>query len=140
MATSHGRATWDGSLSGGSGKTELHTSGAGSFDVTWNARTAPGAGMTTPEELIAAAHAACYSMALSHELEAAGFSLTTVQTDARVEFNPEAGITGIALTTRAEVPDISDEEFSRIAEATRTGCPVSAALSAVPITLDATLA
>src|SRR5699024_6831738 len=139
MANSEARATWNGSLADGEGRTELRASGAGSFDITWKARTDPAEGLTNPEELIAAAHAACYSMALSNELGNAGFSLTTVDTSAEVAFSPDSGITGITLRTRAKVPDISAEQFSEIAEATRTGCPVSAALASVPITLDASL-
>src|SRR5690625_30438 len=125
MAKSRASAQWNGSLEEGRGTTNLETSGAATFDVTWKARTEPGAGMTNPEELIAAAHAACFSMALSHELAGAGFSAETVNTSAQVSFTPGKGITEISLTTRAQVPEISEEQFADVAEAARTGCPVS---------------
>lgn len=131
---------WEGDLLSGAGRTTLATSGIATVDVSWDARTAPdGAGTTTPEELIAAAHASCYSMALSFELANNGTPPATVDTRAEVSFQPGTGITGIALTCRASVAGITAEEFARIAEATKTGCPVSAALAAVPITLSATL-
>ena len=124
-----------------SGRTTLDTSKIGTFDVSWKARSEPGGGTTTPEELIAAAHASCYSMALSAQLADNGTPSTSVDTRAEVTFDPTApAITGIALTVTAVVPGISAEDFARIAEATKGGCPVSAALASVPITLDASLA
>lgn len=139
MTSSKASAQWQGSLEGGSGTTTLDTSQIGTYDVTWTARIAPGSGTTNPEELIAAAHAACYSMALSNTLEGAGHTLDRVDTQAEVAFTPGTEITGITLITQASVPGISAEEFARLAEETKTGCPVSQALAATPITLNATL-
>ena len=96
--------------------------------------------MTSPEELIAAAHSSCFSMAFANQLTKAGYTVESVDTKAEVTFQPGTGITGSHLTTRASVPGISEEEFATIAEATRTGCPVSGALAAITITLDAALA
>lgn len=131
---------WQGDLLEGSGRTTFDTSGLGTYDVSWKARTEPGAGTTTPEELIAAAHASCFSMAFSHELAGNGTPPTSVQTSAEVSFVAGTGITGISLTVTAQVEGISEEDFQRIAEAAKGGCPVSQALAATPITLNATLA
>ena len=126
--------TWDGDLFTGSGKTTLDTSGAASFDMAWKAR-AEGASGTNPEELIAAAHAACYSMALSHALAGNGTPATSIDTVAVVGFQPGVGITGSDLTVKAKVPGLTEDEFKTFAEGAKTGCPVSAALAAIPITL-----
>lgn len=136
--TSSAGTVWHGDLLSGGGSTTPASGAFGPVDVTWRARTGEGAG-TTPEELLAAAHASCYSMALSHELSGAGTPPTRVETSAAVTFVAGTGITGIALTVEAEVPGVSEEDFLRIAEAAKVGCPVSAALAAVPITLAATL-
>src|SRR5699024_8894064 len=114
--TSSANGTWSGDLTSGSGQTTLSTSGLGTFDVNWKARTEPGAGTTNPEELIAAAHAACYSMALSNELAANGTTPAAVRTAADVTFVPGTGITGIHRTTVAAVPGLLAEDFARIAE------------------------
>ncbi|WP_147917589.1 OsmC family peroxiredoxin [Ruania zhangjianzhongii] len=137
--TSSANGSWNGDLTSGSGQTTLSTSGLGTFDVNWKARTEPNAGTTNPEELIAAAHAACYSMALSNELDGNGTTPTSVRTQADVTFVAGTGITGIHLTTVANVPGISEADFARIADGAKDGCPVSVALKATPITLDATL-
>lgn len=131
---------WNGDLFKGSGQTTFATSGIGTFDVSWKARAEPDAGTTNPEEMIAAAHASCYAMAFSNELASNDTPPTSVNTSAEVSFVPGTGITGIALTVSATVEGISEEDFQRIAGAAKDGCPVSQALSAVPITLDATLA
>lgn len=137
----HSKAStaWTGDLASGSGKTTLETSGVGTFDVSWKARTEPGAGTTTPEELIAAAHASCFSMAFSHELSQNGTPPTSVNTSADVSFVAGTGITGIALRVQATVEGISEDDFHKIATAAKEGCPVSQALAGVDITLDATL-
>ncbi|MFC7406761.1 OsmC family peroxiredoxin [Georgenia alba] len=132
--------TWNGNLFGGSGTTHLDSSGLATFDVAWKNRAEAHDGSTNPEELIAAAHATCFSMALSNELDQNGTPPTQLSTSAEVTFVAGEGITGIALTCRAEVPGISADDFARIADAAKTGCPVSQALQAVPITLEATLA
>lgn len=136
---SQASTTWTGDLQSGSGHTNFDTSGIGTFDVSWKARTGPGPGTTTPEELIAAAHASCFSMALSHELTQNGTPPTTLQTSATVTFVPGTGITGVSLALEATVEDISEEEFQTIAEAAKSGCPVSQALAGVEISLQATL-
>ena len=130
---------WEGQLSSGGGRTELTTSGVASFDVKWSARENAGQGTTNPEELLAAAHATCFSMALALGLEGKNATPTSIDTEAEVTFQPGTGITGIKLTCRAEVPGIKADDFAAIAQETKTSCPVSAALSAVPIELDATL-
>jgi osmotically inducible protein OsmC len=135
------RVTWEGSLLEGSGTIESVGSGSfGPLDVTWASRTEEPGGKTSPEELIAAAHAACFSMALSSELAKAGAPPERLSTTARVTFQPGEGITRSALTVRARVPGMDDDAFGHHAEAARIGCPVSQALRGGPeITLDAQL-
>ena len=141
MATTRTAHTvWNGDLMSGAGNTSLDSSGLGNFDVTWKARAEAAEGKTSPEELIAAAHSACFSMAFSHALAQAGHTPEEVNTKADVTFEPGTGITGSHLTLNARVPGISEEDFQRIAEEAKTGCPVSAALTGNKITLDATLA
>ncbi|WP_400159129.1 OsmC family protein [Arthrobacter sp. BPSS-3] len=141
MATTRTAHTvWNGDLMTGAGNTSLDSSGLGTFDVTWKARAESAEGKTSPEELIAAAHSACFSMAFSHALAQAGHTPDEVNTKADVTFEPGTGITGSHLTLNAKVPGLSEEDFQRIAEEAKTGCPVSAALSGITITLDATLA
>ena len=141
MATTRTAHTvWNGDLMSGAGNTTLDSSGLGNFDVTWKARAEAAEGKTSPEELIAAAHSACFSMAFSHALAQAGHAPEEVNTKADVTFEPGTGITGSHLTLNARVPGISEEDFQRIAGEAKTGCPVSAALTGIEITLDATLA
>jgi osmotically inducible protein OsmC len=141
MATTRtANAHWEGSLLDGKGQVTLASSGLGTYDVTWAARSQEPGGLTSPEELIAAAHSTCYSMALSHGLAGAGHTPDTVDTKADVSFQAGEGITGIHLTTRASVPGLSAEEFATFAEDAKKNCPVSAALTGTTITLDAALA
>jgi osmotically inducible protein OsmC len=141
MATTRtANAHWEGALLDGKGQVTLASSGLGTFDVTWPARAEEPGGLTSPEELIAAAHSTCYSMALSHGLAGAGHAPDTVDTKAEVSFQAGEGITGIHLTTRASVPGLSAEEFATFAEEAKQNCPVSAALTGTTITLDAALA
>ncbi len=141
MATTRtANAHWEGSLFEGKGRVSLDSSGVGAYDVSWPARTEEPNGMTSPEELIAAAHSSCFSMAFSNELTKAGHAVETIDTKAEVTFQPGKGITGSHLTTRASVPGISAEEFATIAETAKKGCPVSSALTGTTITLDAALA
>ena len=143
MATDRtANVTWNGSLMEGAGTIERVGSGAfGPLDVSWAARAEQPDGKTSPEELIAAAHAACYSMALSHALAQAGNAPERLETSATVTFQPGEGITRIALTVVGTVPGIDASAFAEAAEGARTGCPVSKALTGVPeITLDARLA
>ncbi|HCC38747.1 MAG TPA: peroxiredoxin [Arthrobacter bacterium] len=138
-ATRTAHTVWNGDLITGAGQTTLDSSGLGTFDVTWKARTEAAEGKTSPEELIAAAHASCFSMAFSLALTQAGHVPDQVRTKADVTFVPGTGITGSHLTVSATVPGISEEEFQRIAGEAKTGCPVSGALASIEITLDATL-
>lgn len=136
----YAEAQWQGDLK----------AGRGSLSVGSKAFTGPysfvsrfeGSGDTNPEELLGAAHAGCYSMALSHALAQAGHTPTSVTTTATVHINKGASgfaITGITLTTRGVVPGLSAAEFLTFAEETKTACIISRALAAVPVTLDAQL-
>ncbi|HEX6919930.1 MAG TPA: OsmC family protein [Actinomycetes bacterium] len=141
MATTRtANAHWEGSLMEGKGRVSLDSSGVGSYDVTWAARAEAPGGVTSPEELIAAAHSTCFSMALSHALAQAGHAPETVDTKADVTFQPGTGITGVHLTTRVSAPGLSAEQFAELAEGAKAGCPVSKALTGTTITLDASLA
>ena len=126
---------WHGSLLEGSGKVTLDSSGLGTFDVSWSARTEEPGGRTSPEELIAAAHASCFSMQLSSVLAKAGHPATTLNTRAEVDFQKGEGITGIRLSVTGDVPGMDADGFREAAESAKAGCPVSKALAAVPITL-----
>ncbi len=141
MATTRAATTtWHGSLFEGDGRVELESSGLGGFDVTWASRAEDAAGRTSPEELIGAAHSSCFSMQLSNVLAEAGTAPDTLVTTAAVSFQPGEGIVGIHLTVRGTVPGMSPEAFADAAEAAKTGCPVSQALTGTTITLTATLA
>jgi osmotically inducible protein OsmC len=135
--------TWNGSLIEGSGTIRSTTSGAfGDLAVSWAARAEDETGgKTSPEELIAAAHAACFSMALSNVLAKEGNAPDELKTSATVTFQPGEGITKIALTVEGVVPGIGEDAFLEAAENAKENCPVSKALASVPeITLDAHLA
>jgi lipoyl-dependent peroxiredoxin len=121
--------TWQGDLMGGSGEVERVGSGTfGGLDVTWTSRTEEPGGKTSPEELIAAAHAACFSMALAHELAQAGNPPEQLSTSATVTFVPGTGITRSALEVQGNVPGIDENAFRDAAEQAKEGCPVSQAL------------
>ncbi|UCM88294.1 OsmC family protein [Streptomyces marincola] len=140
MATTRIATTnWEGSLMEGAGTVELNSSGVGKFDVSWPSRAEEANGRTSPEELIAAAHSSCFSMALSHGLAGAGTPPETVETQASVTFQPGEGITGIVLSVKARVPGLSAEDFKTAAETAKENCPVSKALAGAPITLEAEL-
>lgn len=124
----------------GAGTVNLDSSGAGTFAVDWKARSEGSSSVTTPEELLAAAHATCFSMALSHALAGNGTPPDSVETTSSVTFKPGTGITGSHLLVNATVPGISAADFDRIAEEAKVNCPVSQALAGIPITLEATLA
>ena len=141
MATTRTAHThWEGSLQEGAGKVTLESSGLGTYDVSWPARTEEPGGKTSPEELIAAAHSSCFSMAFSGGLAKNGTPPSSLETGAEVEFTPGTGITGIKLTVRGVVEGIDNEKFVELAEAAKDGCPVSQALTGTTITLDAALA
>ena len=143
MATDRtAQVTWNGSLMDGSGRITSTTSGAiGEQPVSWASRAEDANGKTSPEDLIAAAHAACFAMALSHGLAQAGTPPDELNTSATVTFQPGEGITKIALTVEGRVPGIDESAFLEAAEGAKANCPVSKALAGVPdISLDAHLA
>ncbi len=143
MATErNAHVTWNGSLLEGSGTIDSSTSGAiGELSVSWKARSTDEAGgSTSPEELIAAAHAACFSMALSSGLAKAGTPPENLSTSATVTFQPGEGIVKIALEVEGDVPGMDAAAFQAAAEGAKENCPVSKALAGVPeVTLDAKL-
>jgi osmotically inducible protein OsmC len=140
MPQRKGSAEWKGGLKGGRGSLAL---GSGAFEgrYSFGSRFEEGAG-TNPEELIGAAHAACFSMALAAALEKAGHDPVRVATTARVDLDMSKGprIATITLETEAEVPGIGSDEFQQLAEGAKANCPVSKALTGVDIRLDARLA
>lgn len=144
MPTRTARTAWDGGLQDGSGQVELTTSGAGTFAVSFPKRASDdGGGVTNPEELIGAAHSACYAMSLAAQLGKVGATPVSMEVtaDVTVEIHPEKGlsITTVALKARGEVDGIDEAGFLEAAEAAKVGCPVSKALAGVDITLDAAL-
>ena len=145
MTTRTARTAWTGTLPEGSGRTELASSGLGTFDVSWPKRVSDTAeSSTSPEELVAAAHASCYAMAFSGVVARAGGTPQSVDVTADVGFGPdqERGgfmITGIKLTVRARVDGLDAEGFQKAAADAKAGCPVSKALAGVDISLDASL-
>ncbi|MEW1778744.1 OsmC family protein [Streptomyces sp. NPDC086777] len=141
MATTRTAHTvWEGSLTEGNGVITFDSSGIGEQPVTWASRSQEANGRTSPEELIAAAHSSCFSMALSHALTGAGTPPTRLVTNADVTFQPGTGITGIHLTVEGTVPGLDAEGFAAAAEDAKKNCPVSQALAGTTITLDAKLA
>jgi len=143
MATERkAEVVWQGSLTDGGGTIETVTSGAfGGLDVTWASRSEAPAGRTSPEELIAAAWAACFSMALSNVLAKGGHAPEKLETSATVTFQPGEGIVKGALTVRGTVPGLDEVGFIEAAEDAKRNCPVSKALAGVPeVALDAALA
>ena len=138
--TSEATTLWFGDLKSGSGTTSLDSSDAAEFPVTWAARSEGVSGKTNPEELLGAAHSACYSMAFSGALASNGTPPESLQVTAAVTFEPGTGITGSHLLVSAKVAGLAEEDFQRIAEEAKKGCPVSQALAGIPITLEASLA
>jgi lipoyl-dependent peroxiredoxin len=142
MATERrAEVVWEGSLMEGSGTVTKTGSGAlPELPVTWAARTESPDGKTSPEELIAAAHASCFSMALSGALAKAGNPPERLETSATVTFVPGTGITKSALTVSGRVPGIDEPAFREAAEGAKDGCPVSNALKGnVELSIDAKL-
>jgi lipoyl-dependent peroxiredoxin len=134
MATDRkAQVTWEGDLMSGKGRIETVTSGAvGGLDVSWAARAEEPGEMTSPEELIAAAHASCFSMAFSSGLAKAGHSPERLQTSATVTFQPGEGITKVGLEVVGRVPGMDEAQFEQLAEEAKENCPVSKALAGVP--------
>ncbi|WP_217223759.1 OsmC family protein [Streptomyces anulatus] len=141
MATTRvAHTNWEGNLIEGKGVVTFDSSGIGDYPVSWPARSEQANGKTSPEELIAAAHSSCFSMALSHGLAGAGTPSTRLETKAEVTFQPGTGITGIHLTVVGEVPGLDEDAFLKAAEDAKANCPVSQALTGTTITLTASLA
>jgi lipoyl-dependent peroxiredoxin len=141
MATTRIAEThWEGSLLEGAGQVTLASSGLGTYDVSWPARAEEPGGKTSPEELIAAAHSSCFSMALSGGLAKAGTPPTALDVRAEVTFVPGTGITGVHLSVVGRVDGMTEDDFVAAAQAAKEGCPVSQALTGTTITLAASLA
>jgi osmotically inducible protein OsmC len=144
MPTRTARTAWNGDLQTGSGQVELTSSGVGTYEVSFPKRAADNAdGTTSPEELVAAAHSACYAMSLSNGIAQAGGTEISLEVTADVTLGPDPNggfkLTGILLTVRGEVEGMDAEAFRAAAEAAKAGCPISKALAAVDISLDAAL-
>lgn len=141
MATTISKAhtVWRGTLPEGSGTVSLDSTGASGLPVTWAARAESASGATTPEELVGAAHSACFSMALANALTSNGTPPEELSTGADVSFSPTDGITGIHLYVVGAVPELSEADFRTIAERAKKDCPVSRALKGVSIELSASL-
>ncbi|MEC5150373.1 OsmC family peroxiredoxin [Cryobacterium sp. GrIS_2_6] len=138
--TSESSTVWTGDLKSGHGTVSLDSSHAGEFPVTWKARSVGSPNTTNPEELLGAAHAACFSMALANGLGAAGHTPENIQTTAAVTFEAGVGIVGSHLLVSASVPGLTEEQFAAFAEDAKANCPVSKALAGIPITIEAELA
>ena len=141
-ARSSARAVWEGDLAKGGGRVSPESGAFGEQEVTWASRTSRSAGKTSPEELLAAAHAACFSMALSHALSEAGHPPERLEVSAEATFDTDAGpkITTMELTVRGNVPGIDESAFQEAANGAKGGCPVSGALKGnVEISLNAQL-
>jgi osmotically inducible protein OsmC len=145
MPTRTARTAWNGTLEKGSGQVELSSSKVGTYDVSFPKRAADDAGgVTSPEELIAAAHTACYAMSLSAEIAQRGGTPQSHEVQADVTLGPDQEnggfkLTGIKLTVRAEVDGLDEAGFAEAAQAAKANCPISKALAGVDITLDAAL-
>ena len=144
MPTRTARTAWNGDLQTGSGQVELSSSKVGTYEVSFPKRAADDAdGTTSPEELVAAAHSACYAMSLANGIAQAGGNAIAldVKADVTLGADPNGGfkLTGILLTVRGEVEGMDGEAFKAAAEAAKKGCPISKALAAVDVTLDAAL-
>jgi osmotically inducible protein OsmC len=145
MPTRTARTAWNGTLEQGSGQVELSSSKVGTYEVSFPKRAADDAGGTTsPEELIAAAHSACFAMQLSADVAEAGGTPQSLEVSAEVSLGPDKEnggfkLTGITLTVRGEVDGLDAAGFEKAAQAAKAGCPVSKALTGVEITLDASL-
>ena len=139
-AISRADVAWEGDLIHGRGRVKVASGTFSEFPVTWETRAERTHGGTSPEELLAAAHAACYSMAFSNGLAKAGHSPERLNTAAEVEFVPGTGITEVTLTVKGHIHGISDGDFQKLAQEAKDGCPVSQALKGnVKISLKAEL-
>ncbi len=138
----HASAVWSGDLKSGKGNVSAQSGALSNNPYSFNSRfeDESGKSATNPEELIAAAHASCFAMQLSHFLAENGTTATKIEAVAHVELIPGTGITGSALTLTAHVPGITDAKFQELAAKAKAECPVSMALGAINVTLEATLA
>ena len=127
-AVSRADVVWEGDLATGKGRVKVASETFAEFPVTWASRAERKHGTTSPEELLAAAHAACYCMAFSNGLSKAGHKVERLSTTAEVEFVPGTGITTSTITVRGRVAGIDAGEFQKLAEEAKEGCPVSKAL------------
>jgi osmotically inducible protein OsmC len=145
MPTRTARTAWNGSLELGSGQVELSSSGAGTYEVSFPRRAADdAAGVTSPEELIAAAHSSCYAMQLSALVAEAGGTPQSLEVTAQVSLGPDSErggfmLTGIELTVTGEVEGLDAAAFEKVAQDAKATCPVSKALTGVQVRLEATL-
>ena len=138
--TSNAKTIWEGDLAHGSGTTTPDSGAFDTVDVSWASRTERAAGKTSPEELLAAAHAACYCMGLAHELAQADTPPERLEAEAEVDFVPGEGVKASRITVRGRVPGIDADAFEKAAQAAGEGCPISGALKGnVDISVDATL-
>lgn len=140
MASSSATTVWNGGLADGSGVTTPASGTFAATDVSWASRTQRAAGKTSPEELLAAAHASCYCMALSHELGEAGTPPERLEAQATVDFVPGEGVKSSHIVVRGRVPGIDQDAFAAAAAGAGEGCPISGALKGnIDITVQATL-
>ncbi len=137
MATTrHATTHWEGSLMEGAGQVTLESSGLGTYDVSWPARAEEPNGKTSPEELIGAAHSACFSMAFSNGLAQNGTPPEQLDVSAKLTFVPGEGILRSVITVSGVVPGLDAEKFRQLAEDAKVNCPVSQALAGIDIVLD----
>lgn len=127
-AVSRADAVWEGDLTSGNGRVKVASEAISEFPVSWASRAERQHGKTSPEELLAAAHAACYSMAFSNGLSKAGHKVERLNTTVEVEFIPGTGVTTSTITTVGHIHGIDEAEFEKLAEAAKEGCPISQAL------------
>ncbi|MFZ0832000.1 MAG: OsmC family peroxiredoxin [Mycobacterium sp.] len=143
MPSRSARTGWNGTLQEGAGEVELSSSGLGTFNMSFPSRAAEEAGgKTSPEELIAAAHSACFAMQLSAEIAEMNATPKSLEVTATVSLGPDTPgfkLTGIKLTVRGDVDGLDSDDFVKAAQAAKQSCPVSKALTGVPISLDAAL-
>ncbi len=142
IAERTGRCTWEGDLAHGNGVVSADTGALGELPVTWASRTERSEGKTSPEELVAAAHASCFSMALSHTLSQAGNAPDQLQVSAKVTLDQRDGaptVVSSELTVSGRVPGLDQEGFAKAASDAGQNCPISRALGGVEIMVNATL-
>jgi osmotically inducible protein OsmC len=139
-AQSSAKTVWEGDLGHGAGTTTPDSGAFSTVDVSWSSRTARAAGKTSPEELLAAAHASCFSMALSQELAEAGNPPERLEATASVDFDPDEGVRSSHIEVRGRVPGVDQDSFSTAARTAGDACPISGALKGnIDITVEATL-